>query len=213
MTRSRLIGICGRRSELCKFENIHQDLTDKEFAYGFVYHLRNYSQHGGFPLTGTRTGGSWDETWSQLKFSATYSLDYDVIRPHFEGDGKNSKVRRKFGKRIQEHSQGKPFDLKPIIRESLGVLGLCMDQVRELMAVHVSKNEDFVVKLIDRFTTAHPGTSVVGLSVMPVDERDSVRDKANIIPVRDESVIRARQFREKNNAQTLSVENRIISSE
>jgi hypothetical protein len=213
LTRSRLISIWGRGPELADLEATHGDLLENEFVYAFIFHLRNYSQHGGFPVTGATIGGSWDEGRTQLKFSASYSLNYDQIRPYFEQGGTGVRIRRKFGKRVQEYSQGKPFDLKPIIRKSLGVLGLSMDRLRASMAGHTSQNESFILELIERFSAAHPSTSVIGLSVMPVDDRKIVSNKADIIPVRDEFIIRARQFRAKNNARTLSVEKRFISSE
>jgi hypothetical protein len=81
------------------------------------------------------------------------------------------------------------------------------------MAGETSQNEGFVLELIDRFRAAHPNTSVVGLSVMSVDDRKIVLDALDMIPVRDEFIIRARQFRARNNAGTLSMDKRIISGE
>jgi hypothetical protein len=213
LTRSRLISICGRGSQLGDLESTHVELLDSEFVYAFIFHLRNYSQQGGFPVTGATIGGRWDEGRTQLKFSASYSLNYDQIRPYFEQGGTGVKARRKFGKRIQEYSRCRPFDLKPIIRRSLGVLGLSMDRLRASMAGHTSQNESFILELIERFRAAHPSTSVIGLSAMPVDHRKRVSNKAGIVPVRDEFIIRAGQFREQNNSKTLSMEKRFISNE
>jgi hypothetical protein len=213
LTQSRLVNICGRGPELDEFKVSHNELKEIEFEYAFIFHLRNYSQHSGFPVTGGTMGGSWDEERTHLKFSASYNLDYDQIRPYFEEGGKGVKARREFGKRIEKYSQGKPFDLKPVIRKSLGILGLSMERLRASMAGHTSQNENFVLELIERFRIANPDTSVVGLSVMPVDDRKIVSDRADIIPVRDEFIFRARQFRKNNNANTLSLEKRIISSE
>ena len=58
LTRSRLISICGRGLELKAFEDARAQLEQNEFAYAFLFHLRNYSQHGGFPITGSSRGAS-----------------------------------------------------------------------------------------------------------------------------------------------------------
>ena len=90
---------------------------------------------------------------------------------------------------------------------------MSMDRTRSSMVGYTSQNEKFILDLIERFRTAHPDTSVVGLSVMPLDDRNIVSDKTDIISVRDEFIIRARQFRTKNNAKRLSKERLIISNE
>jgi hypothetical protein len=189
LTRSRLVSICGRGTELDDLEATHEELLENEFAYAFIFYLRNYSQHGGFPVTGATIGGSWDEGGTQLKFSARYNLKYDQIRRYFEQGGAGVKARRKFGKRIEEHSQGKAFDLKPIIRKSLGVLGLSMNRVRASMAGHTEQNENCILELIDKFKAAYPDRSVIGLSAMPVDDRKGVLDRTHKIPVRDEFIL------------------------
>lgn len=213
LTRSRLVSICGRGTELNEVEATHAELQENEFVYAFIFHLRNFSQHGGFPVTGSSSGARWNEERTQLKFSASYNLNFEQIRSYFEKGGTGAKSRKKFGKRIQEYSKGEPFDLKPIIRKSLGVLELSMDRTRSSMAGSTSQNEKFILNLIERFRTAHPDTSVVGLSVMPLDDRNIVSRKTDIISVRDEFIIRARQFRTKNNAKRLSMERLIISNE
>src|SRR4029077_7618010 len=61
LMRNRPINICGRGSELQDCTNSFMMLRNDEFVTAFLFHLRNYSQHGGFPLTGSSTGGSWNE--------------------------------------------------------------------------------------------------------------------------------------------------------
>lgn len=213
LVRRRLVAVCGRGTELDKFNASHDQLMENEFDYAFVFHLRNYGQHGGFPVTGMRIGGGLDKARTNVEFSANYSLDYDLIREYFEQDGKGAKARRKFGERIERYSGGEPFDLKPIIRKSMGILGQFMDCLRESMASHTSQNESLVLDLIQRFKMANPEASIIGLSVMPVNDRNIVSDRAHIISIRDEFIMRARELRKKNNAQTLKMEGRIISNE
>lgn len=214
LTQIRLVSICGRRAELRYFKNAHSKLQKDEFAYAFLFHLRNYSQHGGFPVTGMSSNIRWNEERTQLSNSANYTLDYDQIRSYFEASGQGVQNRRAFGKRIKTHSQGKPFDLKPIIRQSLGLLGTFMDGVRSTMDQHVTQNERLVLDLIERFQTAHPNASIIALSAMPVDGKSkTVKSKVDIVPVRDEFILRAKEMREKNNGKTLaSMEKRIISN-
>ncbi|MCP4074039.1 MAG: hypothetical protein GY742_20280 [Hyphomicrobiales bacterium] len=213
LTRSRLVSICGRGTELDEVKATHNELQENEFVYAFIFHLRNFSQHGGFPVTNSSSGARWNEERSQLKFLASYNLNYEQISTYFEKGGVGAKNRKEFGKRIQDYSNGKPFDLKPIIRKSMGVLGLSMDRIRSAMVGSTSQNEKFVLGLIEKFRTTHPDTSIVGLSVMPLDGKNIVPDKADIISVRDEFIVRAWQFRKKNNAKRLSMEKLIISSE
>ena len=66
---SRLINICGRGSELLDFDNSFMTLRNDEFAISFLFHLRNYSQHGGLPLTGASKGGSWNEERTELTYA------------------------------------------------------------------------------------------------------------------------------------------------
>ena len=88
-----------------------------------------------------------------------------------------------------------------------------MDDVRSSMAKQVSANESFVLNMIERFETSHPGASIVGLSIMPVDQRKIVKNKSDIISVRDEFIVRAKEMRIKNNGKTLAlIEKRMISN-
>ena len=213
LTRGRLIAICGRGSELEKIDDALTKLQNDEFMTGLLFHLRNYSQHGGFPLTGSSFGGSWNEQRTQLTYSANYTLSYDQIRPYFTQSGPGSKARKAFGKKIEAYGKGEPFDLKPIIRQSLGTFGKFMDEVRASMEKDVRANEVFVLDLIQRYASAHPGTSVTGLSAIPVDGRKILKNKADVVPVRDEFIVRARDMRKKNNGKTLaSMGKRFISS-
>ena len=213
LMRSRLISICGRGSEIKVFEDAHKKLQNNEFVYAFLFHLRNYSQHGGFPITGMSIGGSWDKDFKELSYSASYTLNYNNIRPYFEQGGQGVKARKAFGKKIEAYNQGKPFDLKPIIRQSLGFFGQFMDNVRMAMETSVRANEDFVLDLIERYTSAHPSVSIIGLAVMPVDQNKVVKNKADIVSVRDEFINRAREMRKKNNGKTLeSMGKRLISN-
>ena len=213
ISRNRLIKICGRGTELEQFKTMHTKLQNDEFVYAFIFYLRDYSQHGGFPITGSSRGGSWDKDFTQLNFSASYTLNYENIRSHFEGDGKGSRMRKKFGKKIEEYSDGKPFDLKPIIRQSLGSLGRFMDCVRSVMKEHTATNESFILEMIERFSSCYPDTSLISLSAMPVDDRKIVADRATIIPIRDEFIVRSKTLREKNNEKSLgNMEKRIISN-
>lgn len=212
LTRSRLISICGRSTELDELKATHAELQEKEFVYALVFQLRNFSQHGGFPITSSSSGPRWNEERTELKFSASYRLNYEKIRSYFEAGGSGARARRKFGKRVLDYSKEESFDLKPIIRRSIGILGLSMDRARSSLYDSTSQNEEFVLDLIERFRTAHPNTSTVGLSAMLLDD-DIVSDKADVVSVRDEFIVRARLFREKNNAGTLSMEKSIISNE
>jgi hypothetical protein len=211
--RKRLIDICGRGSELQDFDSSLMKLRNDEFVTAFLFHLRNYSQHGGFPLTGSSTSGRWNEERTELTYSANYTLSYDGIRPYFEQGGQNSRERKAFGKKVEVYSKGNPFDLKPIIRQSIGIFGHFMDKVRSSMAQQVHANELFVEDLIERYTSAHPDVSILGLSAMPVNDEKIVENAADIVPVRDEFIVRAREMRKKNNGNTLaSIEKRRISS-
>ena len=213
LMRKRLIDICGRGSELQDFDNSLMKLRNDEFVTAFLFHLRNYSQHGGFPLTGSSTGGSWNEGRTEFTYSANYTLNYDEIRPYFEQGGRGSKSRKAFGKKIEAYSKGKPFDLKPIIRQSIGFFGHFMDKVRSSMEQQVHANELFVEDLIERYTSAHPDVSILGLSAMPVDDEKIVKNQADIVPVRDEFIVRAEEMRKKNNGRTLaSMGKRLISN-
>lgn len=214
LTRQRLISICGRQGNaLNNFEAAITKLKYEEFVTAFLFHLRNYSQHGGFPLTGLTMGGSWDDDRSRLTFSANYTLNYEQISFYFERGATPSKGRKSFGKRINTYSEGKPFDLKPIIRESLGCFGKFMDEVRGYMATCVDANEFFVVELIKRYQTTYPNASILSLSVMPVDQNGVVKNKAEIVPVRCEFINRAKEMRQKNNGMNLmSIEKRMISN-
>jgi hypothetical protein len=140
-------------------------------------------------------------------------LNYDEIRPYFEQGGRDSKSRKAFGKKIEAYSKGKPFDLKPIIRQSIGFFGQFMDEVRSSMEQQVHTNELFVEDLIERYTSAHPGVPILGLSAMPVNDEKIVKNQADIVPVRDEFIVRAQEMRKKNNGKTLaSMEKRLISN-
>jgi hypothetical protein len=213
-TRKCLIDICGRESSaLQDFDNSLHKLRNDEFVTGFLFRLRDYSQHWGFPPIGAVTGPSWNEGRTELTFSANYTLSYDDMRPYFEKEGKDSKLRKAFGKKIEAYSKGNPFDLKPIIRQSLGSFGQFMDGLRSSMEKQVHATETFVTDLIERHTSAHPGVSIIGLSAMPVDDRKIVKDKADVVPVRDEFILRAQELRKKNNGKTLaSMGKRLISN-
>ncbi len=53
----------------------------------------------------------------------------------------------------------------------------------------------------------------IGLAVMPVDQNKVVKNKADIVSVRDEFINRAREMRKKNNGKTLeSMGKRLISN-
>jgi hypothetical protein len=157
------------------------------------------------------TGFSWNEGRTGLTFSANYTLSYEDMRPYFEG-GRNSKLR-KFGKKIEAHGKGEPFDLKPIIRQSLGFFGQFMDGLRSSMEEQVHATETFVTDLIERYTSAHPSVSIIGLSAMPVDDRKIVKDRVDVVPVRDEFILRAQELRKKNSGKTLaSMGKRLISN-
>jgi hypothetical protein len=213
LMRKRLIDICGRGSELQDFKKLLHEVQNDEFVTAFLFHLRNYSQHGGFPLTGASTGGSWNEGRTELTYSANYTLSYDEIRPYFEQGGQDSKSRKEFSKKIEAYSEGKPFDLKPIIRQSIGLFGHFMDKVRSSMEQQVHANELFVEDLIKRYTSAHPDVSILGLSAMWVADKEIVKHEADVVPVRDEFVVRAREMRKKNNGKTLaSMGKRLISN-
>lgn len=213
LTRNRLISICGRGAELETFNNANSEFEEKEFVYGFIFHLRNYSQHGGFPLTGTSINAKWENEFTTLKFSANYTLDYDQIRSYFEKNGKGLRDRKKFGNRIEEYSKGKPFDLKPIVRQSVEIFGQFMDHVRSSMSQRIAENEELVLDMIQRFSSAYPNVSTIGLSAMPVDDRNIVDDSTHIVPVRDEFIMRSREMRRKNNGQSLiNMDKRMISN-
>ncbi len=213
LTRNRLTSVCGRGSERNAFEIASDTLQHEEFVTAFLFYLRDYSQHGGFPLTHSSTGGMWNDERTERTFSAEYMLHYDYIRPYFEQTRKGSKARKAFGKRIVSYSNGRPFDLKPIIRQSLSFFGKFMDEARALMSGHVLANEAFVLDLIERYQSAHPEVSIMALSVMPVDANGVVANKVDIIPVRDEPIRRAREMRRKNNGKTLaSIDKRLISN-
>jgi hypothetical protein len=48
---------------------------------------------------------------------------------------------------------------------------------------------------------------------MPVDEEEIVKNKADVVPVRDEFIVRAQAMRKKNNGKTLaSMGKRLISN-
>jgi hypothetical protein len=213
LMRGRLIGICGRGPELKDFESGIERLQNDEFVTAFLFHLRNYSQHGGFPLTGSSMGGSWNRQRTELTFSANYTLNYYQIRSYFEQGGQGSKLRKAFGKRIESYSNGESFDLKPIIRQSLGLFGQFMDQMRTSMETRVRANEALVQGLIHRYQSIHPGASVMGLAAMPVNANKIVENQAEIVPVRDEFIARAGEMRKKNSGKTMvSMEKRIISN-
>jgi hypothetical protein len=213
-TRRCLIDICGRESTALKdFDNSLQKLRNDEFVIGFLFRLRDYSQHWGFPPVGQVTGPIWNEGRTELTFSANYTLSYDDMRPYFEKEGKDSKSRKAFGKKIEAYSKGNPFDLKPIIRQALGFFGQFMDGLRSSMEKEVNATETFITDLIERYTSAHPGVSIIPLSAMPVDDRKIVNDRADVVPVRDEFILRARELRRKNNGRTLaSMGKRLISN-
>jgi|GEM_PF-4004197 len=213
LTRSRLISICGRGQALREFQEAHLELSDSSFEYALVFHLRNYSQHSGFPITGFLLGGSWNSDRTQLNHSADYTLDYNKIRSYFEAGGKGAVSRRAFGQRIEEYANGQPFDLKPVIRKTLGVFGLFMERVRTYMADEVSSNERLVLDLIDRYSTAYPHEdSMECLSVLPINKDNIIEKEEDIIPVRDEFILRARELREKNTSRMLSMHKRVISN-
>lgn len=213
LTRNRLIKVCGRGKELDNFKAASTGIKEDEFSSALILHLRNYSQHGGFPISGSLTGGSWNDDFSELTFSAEYTLSYDNIRDYFESDGKGSKTRKKFGNRIVEYSDGEPIDLKPIIRQSLKHFGKFMDNIRSSMSTHTTMNETFVLGMIKKFSDDYPDASLIGLSVIPVNDQKVVQDRDDIVPVRDEFINRAKDLRKKNSGKRLStIEKRIISS-
>jgi hypothetical protein len=209
-TRKCLIDICGRGSTaLQEFEDSLAKLRNDEFVIGFLFFLRDYSQHWGFPPIGPVTGPSWNGGRTELTFSANYTLSYDDLRPYCEG----KRELRKFGKKIEAYGKGEPFDLKPIIRQGLGFFGQFMDGLRSSMEEQVHATETFVMDLIERYTSAHPGVSIIPLSAMPVDDRKIVNDRADVVPVRDEFILRAQELRRKNNGKTLaSMGKRLISN-
>ena len=202
VTRSRLIKICGRSEELRLFESVHSQLINDEFAYAFIFQLRNYSQHGGFPITGYSQHQKWNKDFSQLSFSAAYTLNYDSIRPYFE-NGKGARSRKEFGKKIEVYSDMKTFDLKPIVRNSLEILVRFMNSVRSSMSSTTTKNEAFILTLIEKYKSSYPDASIIGLSAMPVNDRKTVNNRYDIIPVRDEFITRALSLRKRNNEKFL----------
>ncbi len=205
IAENRLIKICGRGETLQSFKDDHSQLQTDEFSYALLFHLRDYSQHGGFPITGFNKKSSWNDSFTQLGFSTNYNLNYEDIRPYFE-IGTGNRNRKEFGKRIEEYSKGKPFDLKPIIRQSLGHLGKFMDNIRAAMSSQTSENENLILELIKKYTDTCPDTSIVGLSAV------SVNDINNNVPIRDEFILRAKKLRKKNNESSLkNMEKRIIS--
>lgn len=213
LTRNRLIAICGRGAELKEFDASIGKLQNDVFATAFLFHMRNYSQHGGFPVTGSSTGSRWNEQWTEITYSASYTLSYDLVRPYFEQTGKGSRARKSFRKEIEAYSKGEPIDLKPVIRRSLGFFGQFMDEVRASMRKRVQVNEDLVTELIELYRSTHPGISILGLSVMPVDQDEVVENEADIVPVRDEFIERAKEMRLKNNGKSLAnLDKRIISN-
>jgi hypothetical protein len=211
-TQKCLSNIYGRgATELQCFKDSLAKLRNDKFVIGFLFFLRDYSQHWGFPPIGPVTGPSWNRRHTELTFSANYTLSYDDLRPYCEGrrDSKSGK----FGKKIEAYGKGEPFDLKPIIRQALGFLGQFMDGLRSSMEERVHATETFVTDLIERYTSAHSGVSIIPLSAMPVDDRKIGNGRADVVPVRDEFILRAQELRRKNNGKTLaSMGKRLISN-
>lgn len=212
IARGRLITICGRGSELEAFDAAEIEFRTQEFEFELVFHLRNFSQHGGFPLTSSTSGARWNDERTELSFSAGYKLDYNAIRPYFEAGGKGGKARKAFGKRIEEYCGGEPFDLKPVIRKSMGQLGAFMDRIRNVLSGPVEKSQSTILDLISKYKSAHPEISIIGLSVMPADEQKVVEDRNDIISVRDEFIVRTKELQKKNNGNSLKMERRTITN-
>lgn len=212
LSENRLIKICGRGVERDQIAVMREKFMTDHFEFAFIKHLRNYSQHIGFPISSSSLGSWWNDEGTELTFTADYKFDYEYFRSYFEGR-LSSKDRKAFGVKLDAHCGGQPIDLKPIVRRSMGIFGLFMDEIRAVMAAHVSANEHAVLEMIERYRAVYPDGSISGLSVMPLDERDVVKNKEDIIPVRDEFIVRAQRLRSRNNSKTLAnIEKRVASN-
>lgn len=187
-------------------------LRAAEIEYDLVFHLRNYSQHKGFPLSSSARDFRWNDDRTQSTISSTYSLDYEAVRSYFEAPDRDDKRRIAFGKRLQAYSGGSPLDLKSVIRKSMGLFGRFMDEFRVQTSNESLRCEEFVLDLIKKFTTVHPGSSILGLAAFPVDEKGLKPKKSETVSVRDEFIIRLRNLRKQNTESSLSTEKRAISN-
>lgn len=213
LTQNRLIKICGRGSELKEFKDEFQSRLETDFEFGLIFHLRNYSQHAGFPFTGMRKGGQWYDDWSKLEYSADYKLDYDQIRPYFVEGGQGVTARKAFGRKIESYCNGEPLELKSIARKTIASLADFMEFVRDTMKPVVEENDQRVLELLSSYQSEFPGESVTGLSIIPVDERGVLISGMNVIPVRDEFIDRRKNFEKRNGKSLGSMAKRVITNE
>jgi hypothetical protein len=133
-TETRLNRNFGKSSEEYKlFETLKSECFDSSFSYGFLYKLRNYSQHCGLPSGSIRYGDNQNGKYLKIILVRDNLLqDFDwgtVVRPQLE-------------------KQNQEFDIFPLFEEKILLLEKINKQINEIIIKRIKREGDELFKLI-----------------------------------------------------------------
>ena len=204
ITEHRLIAIAGRGVEIADFRNRHIDRLENDFEYGFLYHLRNCSQHYSFPSSGLSFGGKRDEDRSKLNISSNLMFEYRHFRDYFERGGRGVKGRKKFGKILERKTRNGGLDISYAMRKGLHSHAKALDEVRESIDNTVSSAEQAVTACLDEYRLAHPDGNTIGLAAMEISEKGTA-NKSSIVQIFDDFLLHGQKLRKQNSGVALAL--------
>lgn len=198
--RHHVSSIYGKASNMkAALEKKISNEYDSTFGYRVLDAMRNFVQHRDLPVFFLDLTASRKDTPTKSKRTITPSLSVSRLKDD-----------KRFKKTIIEQleSLGESVDLKPLIRESMEAFGRIHAFVRDSWASDVADWDKTILEIRklykDRF-----GVFDVGLSVVAVEDDDSIKESVSIF---DDLIKRRKWLIEKN--QTITRYNsEIISSE
>ncbi len=214
LTARQLKKLCGDGSIGKAFKTAERKLRRDCFAHKLVYHLRNYYQHHGFLVLDQKAEISPIEKGGDVVFTRNYELNYDNYREFFESkEEPNRQARNSFGKCLESYNNGRPFDLKPIIREEIGALSDLMDKVRDKVRRLLESKHERLLQILERNISEDLvyGTFNNFLAYPVTEDDRTSRDEMLTISV--DALFRINSLQEENsNAKLGSLRRRLTSS-
>lgn len=194
----------GRTSDQAlSVKKIFNDTYDTYLGYRAMYEIRNFVQHRGLPVHGSRYGANWIDRENGR-------MMLNTICPYLN----TSELREDatFKKLVLEQLEeiGPTVDLKFLIREYVEGLWEVHSRIRELVSPAWLASEQVFNSAIKKYEIDCPAeNSIIGLVAVKLDSEGALLDESHLV----KTFIEYREMLIRKNSSLVKLSKRFVSGE
>ncbi len=190
-------------AEALSVKKIFNDTYDAYLGYRAMYEIRNFVQHRGLPVHGSRFGASWINREDERMMLNTICPYLNVSELQADSSVKKT-VREELEK------QGATVDLKLMIREYVEGLWVVHEKIRTLLKPAWLDAEQVFNKAIEKYEIDFPDEeSIIGLAAIKLDSKGNLLEEDYLV----KTFIEYHEMLVRKNSSLVKLSKRFVSSE